>query len=167
MKKKRVAFMRSCHPLFYWPVLWMGTFTLAKSQPLDRLSLLEPRNIMSLFSSEDIASMSLYLTNKQTFELWRLLDETCIQSHTRRPLGASVSFRLVAEFEIKRGSWRRSSPKVMQPFVSQRTGRGTPVVLRISGKRCKQPPAAVGIDSPHSTWVRCHGLYTSLHLIRC
>lgn len=128
--EKRVAFLRSCHPLFYWPVLWMGTFTLAKSQPLDRLSLLEPRNIMSLFSSEDIASMSLYLTNKPTFEIWRLLDETCSQSHARRPLGASVSLRLVAEFEIKWGSWRRSSPTVMQPFVSQRTGRGTPVALR-------------------------------------
>lgn len=46
--KKKVEFLRSCHPLFYWPVMWMCTFTLAKSLPLYIPSLLELWNILSL-----------------------------------------------------------------------------------------------------------------------
>lgn len=121
----KIAFLRSCHPLFYCNV--NGYLCFDKVPTFSSWAL----EHVSLFSSEDIVYMSHYLTNEQrnTLDLswWDLLPVTCLVSFGYQCLLASSCWISNPATQLKAihsdaAIWKSACWK------------GTPAVLRISGK---------------------------------
>lgn len=156
---KKALCLYSYHPLFYWlvmsmciPACWCLSLYTCTYWALQKEILWAEFNTAETIPTSLSVKTTIYSWMPTSFS--KLLNaELCWPicfCCTPRPFGCEpfLASRVYCWIQSNGGSWRRFSHTVMQPFVSQSSGRG-PLWCRCSTVR-GAAAASSGIDSPCS-----------------